>query len=202
MKTNTDGNIHPSITTEKFKLVFTNKAEKISICLFKWARMLLFCHTRDTRSIRRCWKYNLYRLEKQAPSEFWKRFSSEPQLSPLLRDAVTGPQAECHRGHTDAFPNHEREYSTNEHLLICLTLFFVIAPTMIGQTIPDNVPTPFEMPIKILAYLGAISKWLTLKPEIHTEGVTQRIPNLTEVRDYRVSSTTLTLKDTRFKACA
>lgn len=123
-------------------------------------------------------------------------------LSPLLRDVVTGPQAECHKEHTDAFPNHEREYSTNEHLLICLTLFFVIAPTMIGQTIPDNVPTPFEMPIKILAYLGAISKWLTLKPEIHTEGVTQRIPNLTEVRDYRVSSTTLTLKDTRFIACA
>lgn len=39
-----------------------------------------------------------------------------------------------------------------------LTLFFVIAPTIIGHTIPDNVPTPFEIPIKILAYLGAISK--------------------------------------------
>ena len=105
---------------------------------------------------------------------------------------MTGPQAECHRKHTDAFPNHEREYSTNEHLLLCLTLFFVIAPTIIGQTIPDNVPTPFEMPIKILAYLGAISKWLTLKPEIHTEGVTQRIPNLPEVGDYKIFSTTLT----------
>lgn len=44
------------------------------------------------------------------------------------------------------------------------TLFFVIAPTIIGHTIPDNVPTPFEIPIKILAYLGAISKWLTLNP--------------------------------------
>lgn len=46
------------------------------------------------------------------------------------------------------------------------TLFFVIAPTIIGQTIPDKVPTPLEMPIKMLAYLGAMSKWLTLNPEI------------------------------------
>lgn len=46
------------------------------------------------------------------------------------------------------------------------TLFFVIAPTIIGQTIPDKVPTPLEMPIKMLAYLGAMSKWLTLNPAI------------------------------------
>lgn len=46
------------------------------------------------------------------------------------------------------------------------TLFFVIAPTIIGQTIPDKVPTPLEIPIKMLAYLGAISKWLTLNPAI------------------------------------
>lgn len=52
---------------------------------------------------------------------------------------------------------------------------------MIGQTIPDNVPTPFEMPIKMLAYLGAISRWLTLKPEIHVESLTQRISSLLEV---------------------
>jgi len=44
------------------------------------------------------------------------------------------------------------------------TLFFVIAPTIIGQTIPDKVPTPLEIPIKMLAYLGAMSKWLTLNP--------------------------------------
>ena len=113
-------------------------------------------------------------------------------LSSLLRKVVTGPQAECQRAHTDAFLNYEREYSTNEHFLLCLTLFFVIAPTIIGQTIPDSVPTTFEMPIKILAYLGAISKWLTLKPEIHTEDVTQRIPNLAEAGDYRTSPTTLT----------
>lgn len=46
------------------------------------------------------------------------------------------------------------------------TLFFVIAPTIIGQTIPDKVPTPLEIPIKMLAYLGAMSKWLTLNPAI------------------------------------
>lgn len=46
------------------------------------------------------------------------------------------------------------------------TLFFVIAPTIIGQTIPDKVPTPLEIPIKMLAYLGAMSKWLTLNPGI------------------------------------
>lgn len=45
-----------------------------------------------------------------------------------------------------------------------LTLFLVIAPTMRGQTIPERVPTPLEMPISMLAYLGAMSKWLTLKP--------------------------------------
>lgn len=48
-----------------------------------------------------------------------------------------------------------------------------MAPTIIGQTIPDSVPTPLEMPIKILAYLGAMSKWFTLNPEIHTETMTQ-----------------------------
>ena len=46
-----------------------------------------------------------------------------------------------------------------------LTLCFVIAPTMSGQTMPDNVPTPLEMPMRILAYRGAISRWLTLNPE-------------------------------------
>lgn len=45
-----------------------------------------------------------------------------------------------------------------------LTLFFVIAPTIIGHTIPDKVPTPLEIPINMLAYLGAMSKWLTLNP--------------------------------------
>lgn len=45
------------------------------------------------------------------------------------------------------------------------TLCLVMAPTMRGHTIPDNVPTPFEMPISMLAYRGAISKWLTLKPK-------------------------------------
>lgn len=48
-----------------------------------------------------------------------------------------------------------------------------MAPTMIGQTIPDSVPTPLEMPIKILAYLGAMSKWFTLNPEIYTETMAQ-----------------------------
>lgn len=48
-----------------------------------------------------------------------------------------------------------------------------MAPTMIGQTIPDSVPTPLEMPIKILAYLGAMSKWFTLNPETYTETVAQ-----------------------------
>lgn len=35
-----------------------------------------------------------------------------------------------------------------------------------GTRSPAIVPIPFDMPIKILAYLGAMSKWLTLNPEI------------------------------------
>lgn len=44
------------------------------------------------------------------------------------------------------------------------TLCFVMAPTISGQTIPDKVPTPLEMPMRMLAYRGAMSRWLTLKP--------------------------------------
>lgn len=32
-----------------------------------------------------------------------------------------------------------------------LTLFLVMAPTIRGHTIPDRVPTPLEMPIRMLA---------------------------------------------------
>lgn len=46
-----------------------------------------------------------------------------------------------------------------------LTLFLVMAPTIRGHTMPDRVPTPLEMPMRILAYRGAMSKWLTLNPE-------------------------------------
>lgn len=52
------------------------------------------------------------------------------------------------------------------------TLCLVIAPTISGHTIPESVPTPFEIPMSMLAYRGAMSKWLTLKPkqEIKTLG--------------------------------
>lgn len=53
------------------------------------------------------------------------------------------------------------------------TLCLVMAPTMRGHTIPDNVPTPFEMPISMLAYRGAISKWLTLNPEWNNKNSAQ-----------------------------
>ena len=36
--------------------------------------------------------------------------------------------------------------------------------TMTGQRIPEMVPIPFERPIRMLAYLGAMSRWLTLYP--------------------------------------
>lgn len=35
-----------------------------------------------------------------------------------------------------------------------------------GQMSPAMVPMPFDRPIRILAYLGAISKWFTLYPEM------------------------------------
>lgn len=38
------------------------------------------------------------------------------------------------------------------------TLCLVIAPTIRGHTIPDRVPTPLEIPMRILAYRGAMSK--------------------------------------------
>ena len=38
--------------------------------------------------------------------------------------------------------------------------------TKIGTRSPAMVPIPLDIPIRILAYLGAISRWLTLKPEM------------------------------------
>lgn len=37
-------------------------------------------------------------------------------------------------------------------------------PVMIGEMIPGIVAKVLEMPIKIEAYCGATSKWLTAKP--------------------------------------
>lgn len=43
-------------------------------------------------------------------------------------------------------------FSMHKHKLMKLnTLCLVSAPTMRGHTIPDRVPTPLEMPIRILA---------------------------------------------------
>lgn len=39
-----------------------------------------------------------------------------------------------------------------------LTLSFVKKSIAIGQSIPANVPIPFDKPINMLAYLGAMSK--------------------------------------------
>lgn len=50
-----------------------------------------------------------------------------------------------------------------------LTLFLVMAPTISGQTMPDSVPTPLDMPMRMLAYRGAMSRWLTLKPNEKTD---------------------------------
>lgn len=44
------------------------------------------------------------------------------------------------------------------------TFFFVSFSTTIGHKSPDKVPTPFEMPMRIPAYRGAMSKWFTLNP--------------------------------------
>lgn len=40
-----------------------------------------------------------------------------------------------------------------------------------GHSRPAIVPIPFEIPISMLAYLGAISKWFTLNPK-NTENIT------------------------------
>lgn len=45
------------------------------------------------------------------------------------------------------FKKSDRMLKTRMFLTLCL----VIAPTMSGQTIPDRVPTPLEMPISMLA---------------------------------------------------
>ena len=45
------------------------------------------------------------------------------------------------------------------------TLCLVMAPTIRGHTIPESVPTPLEMPMRMLAYRGAMSRWFTLKPK-------------------------------------
>lgn len=49
---------------------------------------------------------------------------------------------------------------------IWLTCPLVKWSIAIGQIRPAIVPIPLDIPIKILAYLGAISRWLTLYPEI------------------------------------
>lgn len=46
-------------------------------------------------------------------------------------------------------------------ITFCLMMILIAA----GHNNPAIVPIPFEMPISILAYLGAISKWFTLNPE-------------------------------------
>lgn len=52
------------------------------------------------------------------------------------------------------------------HVYVLLTFFSVMWSTTIGQTSPAMVPIPLDKPIKILAYRGAMSKWLTLNPEM------------------------------------
>lgn len=45
-------------------------------------------------------------------------------------------------------------------LTLCLMMILIAA----GHRRPAIVPIPFEIPISILAYLGAMSKWFTLNP--------------------------------------
>lgn len=42
----------------------------------------------------------------------------------------------------------------------------MICSVVMGQAMPERVPTPLLMPIRMEAYRGAMSKWLTLKPEM------------------------------------
>lgn len=51
-------------------------------------------------------------------------------------------------------------------MFFVITFFAVILSTKKGTIRPAMVPIPLDMPIKILAYLGAMSRWLTLKPEM------------------------------------
>ena len=50
-------------------------------------------------------------------------------------------------------------------LNVILTLCLVNSSTTIGQNMPLSVPQPLLIPIKIEAYLGAMSRWFTLNPE-------------------------------------
>lgn len=47
-----------------------------------------------------------------------------------------------------------------------LTWSLVMWSMATGQMSPAIVPIPFDNPIRILAYLGAMSRWLTLYPEM------------------------------------
>lgn len=47
-----------------------------------------------------------------------------------------------------------------------LTPFTTTEFLIMGTIAPATVPIPFERPMRMLAYLGAISKWFTLNPDI------------------------------------
>ncbi len=54
--------------------------------------------------------------------------------------------------------------SLNNKRKALVALFFTRTPVKVGETMPGIVASVFVMPIRTLACLGAISKWLTAKP--------------------------------------
>lgn len=50
------------------------------------------------------------------------------------------------------------ERQMNFEIFFLQTLCFVSISVTMGQNIPANVPTAFDIPMRILAYLGAMSK--------------------------------------------
>lgn len=52
-------------------------------------------------------------------------------------------------------------------------------PVKIGLTIPGIDPKVFDIPIRIEAYFGAMSKWLTVKPDKEKAPIPTPIVNRT-----------------------
>jgi hypothetical protein len=63
-----------------------------------------------------------------------------------------GPFFTCLKNENNEKKENSKRFSRN------FTPFLVKNSTVTGHNIPANVPTPLDIPIRILAYRGAISR--------------------------------------------
>ncbi len=68
--------------------------------------------------------------------------------------------------HNTILQFNKSKLNTNNKETIILTLFSVSAPTTAGPANPGIVAPQLVIPINTPAYCGAMSRWLTLQPDM------------------------------------